>query len=333
MAVRARAARADAGDNRPVTNRETAHRRADLDQVPTPSCPSTRPRSPPGRLPSGCAGRSRRWSSCRLHDHVGGRLIVGSGTVSHAFSPGPWYTSAFMDASIPQVPLRDGGACQRGPTAIRSPQLSHHRAAAHAPHLLTARMRGQIATDGARVAVPSREGRLVAAREVGRRRLTGATGTSVGVADTNEDAPRSRSLRVAPGSLGSTPSPPQAMRHQHKMWRSQRTPAVGRRSGGLQDLQRPPRPLSLRPLDTGPTRSARLSPIPGCTRRSAARTSRPQLIRSAVVGTDAAGRQPVSFSRTLEELRSDGEHLAAHPVNRHDAPAQPRYELAWRGGR
>jgi len=41
----------------------------------------------------------------------------------------------------------------------------------------------------------------------------------------------------------------------------------------------------------------------------------------------------VSFSRTLEELRRDCEHLAAHPVNRDDPAPHPRFELAWRGGR
>jgi hypothetical protein len=48
-------------------------------------------------------------------------------------------------------------------------------------------------------------------------------------------------------------------------------------------------------------------------------------------GTDASGRPPMSFSRTLEELRQDAEHLAAHPVNRDDPPSEPRRELAWRG--
>jgi DNA repair exonuclease SbcCD ATPase subunit len=54
---------------------------------------------------------------------------------------------------------------------------------------------------------------------------------------------------------------------------------------------------------------------------------------SGRLGSDANGRHPLSFSRTLEELRSDCEHLSAHPVNRDDPAAWPRYELAWRGGR
>jgi hypothetical protein len=49
------------------------------------------------------------------------------------------------------------------------------------------------------------------------------------------------------------------------------------------------------------------------------------------VGTDARGRAPMSFSRTLEELRQDCEHLAAHPVTRDDPASEPRLELAWRG--
>src|SRR5512133_2123268 len=50
------------------------------------------------------------------------------------------------------------------------------------------------------------------------------------------------------------------------------------------------------------------------------------------VGTDATGRPAISFSRTLEELRQDAEHLAAHPVNRDDRAAEPRLTLALGGG-
>ena len=49
------------------------------------------------------------------------------------------------------------------------------------------------------------------------------------------------------------------------------------------------------------------------------------------VGTDATGRPAISFSRTLEELRQDAEHLAAHPVNRDNPVVEPRPEFAWRG--
>jgi hypothetical protein len=49
------------------------------------------------------------------------------------------------------------------------------------------------------------------------------------------------------------------------------------------------------------------------------------------IGTDARGRAPMSFSRTLEELRQDCEHLASHPVTRDDPASEPRLELAWRG--
>ncbi len=125
------------------------------------------------------------------------------------------------------------------------------------------------------------------------------------------------------------------MRHQHKMWRSQRTPAVGRHSGGLQDIFYSDRPdLSASDLLIPTQEVGEAESHPGmhqevCRQNIEAATDP----LSGRLGTDAAGRQPVSFSRTLEELRSDGEHLAAHPVNRHDAPAQPRYELAWRGGR
>ena len=49
------------------------------------------------------------------------------------------------------------------------------------------------------------------------------------------------------------------------------------------------------------------------------------------VGIDASGRQPVSFSRTLEELRQDCEYLAEHPATSGNPPAEPRFELAWRG--
>jgi hypothetical protein len=48
-------------------------------------------------------------------------------------------------------------------------------------------------------------------------------------------------------------------------------------------------------------------------------------------GADREGRQPVNFSRTLEELRRDCEHLAEFPVARDDPIAEPRHELAWRG--
>jgi hypothetical protein len=50
------------------------------------------------------------------------------------------------------------------------------------------------------------------------------------------------------------------------------------------------------------------------------------------LGTDASGRPPMSFSRTLEELRADAERLAAYPATHDDPPAEPRLELAW-GGR
>jgi hypothetical protein len=49
------------------------------------------------------------------------------------------------------------------------------------------------------------------------------------------------------------------------------------------------------------------------------------------IGTDASGRSPISFSRTLEELRRDAEYLAMRPVNRDDPVAEPRPEFAWRG--
>jgi hypothetical protein len=45
------------------------------------------------------------------------------------------------------------------------------------------------------------------------------------------------------------------------------------------------------------------------------------------VGVDATGRPAISFSRTLEELRQDAEHLAAHPVNRDDPQPRLRPEL------
>jgi len=48
-------------------------------------------------------------------------------------------------------------------------------------------------------------------------------------------------------------------------------------------------------------------------------------------GADREGRQPVNFSRTIEELRRDCEHLAEFPVARDDPIAEPRHELAWRG--
>ncbi len=51
------------------------------------------------------------------------------------------------------------------------------------------------------------------------------------------------------------------------------------------------------------------------------------------VGTDASGRSPVSFSRMLEELRADAEHLAGYPATHDDPPAEPRLELAWGGRR
>jgi hypothetical protein len=51
------------------------------------------------------------------------------------------------------------------------------------------------------------------------------------------------------------------------------------------------------------------------------------------VGTDAGGHSPVSFSRTLEELRADAERLAGYPASRDDPPAEPRLELAWGGRR
>jgi hypothetical protein len=48
-------------------------------------------------------------------------------------------------------------------------------------------------------------------------------------------------------------------------------------------------------------------------------------------GADREGRQPVNFSRMIEELRRDCEHLAEFPVARDDPAAEPKLELAWRG--
>jgi hypothetical protein len=48
-------------------------------------------------------------------------------------------------------------------------------------------------------------------------------------------------------------------------------------------------------------------------------------------GIDASGRPAMSFSRTIEELRRDAEHLAEYPVARDDPVAEPRPELVWRG--
>ena len=50
------------------------------------------------------------------------------------------------------------------------------------------------------------------------------------------------------------------------------------------------------------------------------------------LGTDASGRPPMSFARTLEELRADAERLARYPATHDDPPSEPRLELAW-GGR
>jgi hypothetical protein len=49
------------------------------------------------------------------------------------------------------------------------------------------------------------------------------------------------------------------------------------------------------------------------------------------IGRDAQGRAPMSFARVLDELRRDGEAIAAHPVTRDDAAEVPRLGLAWRG--
>jgi hypothetical protein len=49
------------------------------------------------------------------------------------------------------------------------------------------------------------------------------------------------------------------------------------------------------------------------------------------VGTDAHGRQPMSFVRTLEALRGDAAYLAEFPVARDDPAQEPKLELAWRG--
>jgi hypothetical protein len=49
------------------------------------------------------------------------------------------------------------------------------------------------------------------------------------------------------------------------------------------------------------------------------------------IGPDRAGRPAMSFARVLEELRADAEAIAIHPVSREDPPAEPRFELAWRG--
>jgi hypothetical protein len=59
------------------------------------------------------------------------------------------------------------------------------------------------------------------------------------------------------------------------------------------------------------------------------------------VGADLSGRQPVNFSRTLDELRQDCEHLAEHPLTHTEPAPSPRLELAhgagarglqWEGG-
>lgn len=48
--------------------------------------------------------------------------------------------------------------------------------------------------------------------------------------------------------------------------------------------------------------------------------------------TIEANRTPVSFGRTVDELRRDCEHLAAYPVSRSDPHPEPRFELAYGGG-
>jgi hypothetical protein len=50
------------------------------------------------------------------------------------------------------------------------------------------------------------------------------------------------------------------------------------------------------------------------------------------IGHDAQGRPPMSFTRTLEELRADSESLAMHPASLGCPIPEPRLELAW-GGR
>ena len=95
----------------------------------------------------------------------------------------------------------------------------------------------------------------VAARAVGRRRLTGTTGTSVGVADTNEDATAEEltaagSPRLARFDSFAAPSDAASAQDVASTEESGRREAQWRTSGHL--LQRPPRPLSRRPLDADP---------------------------------------------------------------------------------
>src|SRR6478609_37735 len=65
--------------------------------VPTPSCPRMRPSVTAGTSPLRMCRSVPQIVvvSTRTMTSVGS-TITGSGTSSHAFWPGPWYTSAFM---------------------------------------------------------------------------------------------------------------------------------------------------------------------------------------------------------------------------------------------
>ncbi len=65
--------------------------------VPTPSCPRIRPSVTAGTSPLRMCRSVPQIvvvSTCTITSV--GSMISGSGASSHAFSPGPWYTSAFI---------------------------------------------------------------------------------------------------------------------------------------------------------------------------------------------------------------------------------------------
>ena len=69
--------------------------------VPTPSCPSTRPSVTAGTSPLRMCRSVPQIVvvSTFMITSVALRM-AGSGTVSHSFCPGPWYTSAFTVSPV-----------------------------------------------------------------------------------------------------------------------------------------------------------------------------------------------------------------------------------------
>jgi len=106
----------------PTASRLTARSTSVI--VPTPSCPRIRPSVTAGTSPLRMCRSVPQIVAATATITSVGSMILGSGTSSHAFRPGPWYTRAIIRYDLPVIACRrryGPGVARDGPHARSHP--------------------------------------------------------------------------------------------------------------------------------------------------------------------------------------------------------------------